>query len=339
MKRSPEKQQEGAALIVALWVLVMLALLVSSISYDMQVEASVTSYYRQRFKAQHLSRAGVEWAKMFLVQSQGMLSSLEDEMPELDLQLKILRRGVAVRGYRHEMEDGFFELDIVPESSRRNINLLVNEPDDLREIFDQANITDIQQQNELIGALTDWIDEDDFTSVNGAESDDPFYIERGYKVKNAPLDSIDELLLIKGFTESVVFGGPAEVEGDPPYLGIARWLTVWGDGRVNVNSATAEVLLTLPELDEWMVQAIIDGRAGLDGEFGTDDDGFTSVEEVIAITGADPSIASKITVDDRRFVRVVSVGESNDVRSGTWVVFRQQGAELTPVFWREELMP
>lgn len=337
MKSATSERREGAALIVALWVLVMLALLVSSIAFDMQVEANVTIYYRKRFKAQHLSRAGVEWAKMFLVQSQGLLPNLEDEMPELDLQLKILRRGVAVSGYRHEMEEGVFELDLIPEAGRRNVNLL--EPDDLREIFDQANITDIQQQDELIGALTDWIDEDDFTSVNGAESDDPFYVDRGYKVKNAPLDSIDELLLIKGFTESVVFGGPATVEGDPPYLGIAQWLTVWGDGRVNVNTASAEVLMTLPELDEWMVQEILDGRAGLDGEFGTEDDGFSSVEEVIAVTGADPSIASRITVDERRFIRVTSVGESQGIRSGTWAVFRQQGQDLVPVFWREELMP
>lgn len=330
-------RRDGAALIVALWVLVMLALLVSSIVFDMQVEANVTSFYRKRLKAQHLSRAGIEWAKMILVKSGGLHPDVEEDMPDLYLSLKVLQRGVAVRGYRQEMETGAFELDLVPEQGRRNINRLSEE--DLREILDQSGVTDVNQQDELIGALADWVDEDDFVSVNGAESDDAFYTDRGYKVKNAPLDSIDELLLIKGFTESVVYGGPADVEDEPPYAGIAKGLTVWGDGRVNVNTATAEVLMTLPELDETMVQAILEGRAGVDGEFGTEDDGFSSVDEVVAVTGADPALAGRITVDERRFVRVTSVGESQGIRSGTWCIFRQEGQDILPVFWREEPMP
>ena len=35
-----------------------------------------------------------------------------------------------------------------------------------------------------------------FQRLNGAESDDPYY-KRGYPVKNTPIDSINELLLIK----------------------------------------------------------------------------------------------------------------------------------------------
>ena len=330
-------RKDGAVLIVALWVLILLSLLVSSIVFDMHVEAKITSYYRKRFKAQYMARAGVEWAKLILYQSQNVSPSLEEEFPELYLATQHLSRGVAVRKHRHSLGEGFFELDLVPEEGRRNVNQLTEE--DWREILDQSGVTDFNQQDELIGAFIDWTDTDDFTYANGAESGDSFYEERGYEVKNAPVDTIDELLLIKGFSESVVYGGPSEVEDEPPYAGIARWLTPWGAGRVNVNSANRQVLMTLVELDEFMVDAIIEQRAGLDGALGTEDDGFSSVEEVLSVTGAEASLRNRITVDERRFIRVTSIGEMFDIRTGVWCVFRQDGDELIPVFWREEVMP
>lgn len=333
----PDARREGAVLIVALWVLILLSLLVSSIVFDMHVEAKITSHYRKRFKAQYMARAGMEWAKLILYQSENADSSLEDEFPDLYLATQNLVRGVGVRGYRRQLGEGFFELDLVPEQGRRNVNRLAEE--DWREILDQSGVTDFNQQDELIGAFIDWIDSDDFTYANGAESDDSYYQERGYEVKNAQVDTIDELLLIKGFTESVVYGGPSEVEDEPAYTGIARWLTPWGDGRVNVNSANREVLLTLVELDDYMVDSILEQRSGIDGTLGTEDDGFSSVDEVLSVTGADSSLRSRITVDERRFIRVTAIGEMYDIRTGVWCVFRQQADELIPVFWREELMP
>lgn len=334
---APDAGRDGAVLIVALWVLILLSLLVSSIVFDMQVEAKITSHYRKRFKAQYMARAGMEWAKLILSQAESADSSLEDEFPDLYLATQNLVRGVGVRQYRHQLGEGSFELDLIPEQGRRNVNRLAEE--DWREILDQSGITDFNQQDELIGAFIDWVDSDDFTYANGAESDDAFYQERGYKVKNAPVDTINELLLIKGFTESVVYGGPSELEDEPAYRGIAGWLTPWGDGRVNVNSANREVLLTLVELDEFMVDSIIEQRAGIDGTLGTEDDGFSSVDEVLSVTGAGSSLRGRITVDERRFVRVTSIGEMYNIRTGVWCIFRQQGDELIPVFWREELMP
>ncbi len=132
--------------------------------------------------------------------------------------------------------------------------------------------------------------------------------------------------------------GEAEDEDEPPMAGIAKWLTAWGDGRVNVNTASSEVLLTLPEVDEWMVESIMEGRAGIDGEFGTEDDGFSSVDEVLSVTGLGSSFGSRITTDERRFIRVTSIGEVNGVESGIWCIIRQDGNKLVPVFWREEQM-
>ena len=42
--------------------------------------------------------------------------------------------------------------------------------------------------------------------------------------------------------------------------------------------------------------------------------------------------------DERRFIRVTSIGEFNGVESGIWCIIRQDGNQLIPVFWREEQM-
>jgi general secretion pathway protein K len=147
-------------------------------------------------------------------------------------------------------------------------------------------------------------------------------------------------VLIKGFTPSIVYGGPGEDPDDDPYLGIASWLTTWGDGKVNVNTASREVLMTIPGLEDYDVDAILEGRLGEDGEAGTKDDGFKTVDEVMAKMGlSDGTVAEKLTTTEHRFVRVISIGESQGVRSGVWAIFDATAENVYPVFWREEDMP
>ncbi len=331
--RTPRRR--GTVLIVVLWVLIVLSLLVGTLAFEMQVEANVTSYYRKRFKAQYLARAGIEYAKMMLMSGRQFGEEMEDEHPELVLATQLLNRGNPISGFRQDLGPGGFELQFIPEQGRRNVNRLT--PDDWREILDQGQVPS-DRWDELIDAFFDWIDADDAHRVNGAESDDSFYEDRGYEVKNGPVDTIDELLLIKGFSPSIVYGGPADNDEDPPLSGLAQWMTTWGDGRVNVNAANREVLMTLPEVDEWMVDAILEGRAGLDGEFGTEDDGFTDINEVLAVTGLGATFSGRITTTEHRFLRVISQGEVQGVRAGIWAVFRYDGASLVPLYWREELM-
>jgi len=300
------------------------------------VEAAISSQFRKRLAAEYLARGGVELARYILAHL-GDVSSEEDfpEADEGDLMLAALHisRGIGVRGLERNLGRGKLMLDIVPEEGRRNVNLLTDE--DWEEILDLGNVPE-EKWDELIDCFRDWVDANEEHRLNGAESDDPFYRDRGYECKNGPLDTVDELLLIKGFTPRIVYGGPAEGEDEPPYTGIARWLTVWGDGRVNVNTASREVLLTIPEIDELAVDAIIEGRKGSDGEAGTRDDGFTSVEEVIAAAGLSRDVAQRITVSSRKYLRVVSTGQVGDLAVVVWCVLECEGDNVRVVFWRED---
>jgi len=332
----PAGCRAGSALVVVLWVLVILSLMVSGLAFNMQVEAAISSQFRKRLQAEYLARGGVELARYILAHLDDV--SGEEEFPEgengdLFLAALHISRGIGVSGLKRKLGNGQVTIEVLPEEARRNVNQLTDE--DWEEILDQGNVPQ-EKWAELIDCFRDWVDPNDEHRLNGAESDDPFYRERGYECKNAPLDTVDELLLIKGFTPRILYGGPAEEEGEPPYPGIAQWLTVWGDGRVNVNTASREVLLTLPEIDEIAVDAIMEGRLGPDGEAGTRDDGFKSVDEVIAAAGLPQSAARRITVSSRRYLRVVSTGQVGDLAVVIWCVLKCEGQRVQVVFWRED---
>jgi len=276
-------------------------------AFDMQVEANVAGYQRKRLKAQYLARAGMEWAT-------AVLSRQVTENPDAELQLQSgqdeklvvasinLARGVGISGVERELGEGKFIVDILPEESRRNVNVLTEE--DWREILDQAGVENTRWP-ELIDCFYDWIDEGDTHRLNGAEIDDPYYAEKDYDVKNAPLDTVDELLMIKGFDRSILYGGPSSEDEKVTYRGIAGWLTTWGDGKINVNTASREVLMTLPEIEEYVIDAILEERTGLDGLPNTKDDGFRTVEDVVAKTGMDQQLAGLITTTEHKYQRMI----------------------------------
>jgi len=59
---------------------------------------------------------------------------------------------------------------------------------------------------ELVDAMIDWRDKDNSTSPAGAESDYYRQLSPPYAAANAPLKTVEELLLVKGFAARVVYG-------------------------------------------------------------------------------------------------------------------------------------
>lgn len=334
-------RRDGAALIVSIWVILVFSLLISSMAFDMQVEANVAAYQRKRVKAEYLARAGLEWTTAVL--SRKVTETMDQELqlqPDQDEQLVVasinLSHGVGVSGIEKTLGDGKFIVDILPEQSRWDVNRL--EDVEWERIFVQAGVENTRRR-ELIDALKDWTDEGDEHRLHGAEKDDEFYRNRGYEVKNAPLDTVDELLLVKGWDEAILYGGTSPKDDSISYNGIAGWLTAWGDDKVNVNTASRDVLMILPDIEERVIEAIMEYRTGIDGVANTKDDGFRDVEEVVSKTGMDVSLRDLITTTERKYLRVVSVGEVDGVRNGVWAVIQAGEGGIIPVYWREEAMP
>jgi len=95
-----------------------------------------------------------------------------------------------------------------------------------------------ERVEEVIASLKDWIDSDSEVTAGGAESDYYLRLPMPYSCKNAPLDRLEELLMVKGITKELYYG-----TGDTP--GIVRCLTVYGKGKININTAPRMVLQAL----------------------------------------------------------------------------------------------
>ena len=103
---------------------------------------------------------------------------------------------------------------------------------------------DPERVEDIADAIKDWIDADGEVTRFGAE--DSYYqaLEQPYPCKNAPLEFPEELLLIRGITEELFYGTK-----DRP--GISGYISTYGDGRININTADPLVIRALSEdIDE-----------------------------------------------------------------------------------------
>ncbi len=169
-----------------------------------------------------------------------------------------------------ELGDGTVNYSISDENGKININTAS------REILVralQANGVELgNDRDEIADSILDWIDADDNHRLNGVESNYYEGLNPPYKSKNAPLDSIDELLKIRGITKELVYGSPdyeeTESEDDESenndyekedFLensskpGLARIFTVQNVPLFNSNTATKaalSVVYTSQQIDD-----------------------------------------------------------------------------------------
>jgi len=77
-----------------------------------------------------------------------------------------------------------------------------------------------------------------------------------------------EELLYRGLVSAPVWDGSAG------QAGLSTYLTVWGSGKMNVNTASPVVLAALPGMTPAMMEAIVRYRQGDDQQLGTGDDRY-----------------------------------------------------------------
>lgn len=164
-------------------------------------------------------------------------------------------------------------------------------------------LEELGMTTQQIEALFDWMDEDDVQQAEGGE--DGYYLKlaRPYQTKNAPIQDLRELLLIRGFDRVGLDGedsngngrlDPNENDGNASYppdnadgrldLGWVDLLTTRGDGRINLNTAPRGVLEVLPLSDAAPGQIIgFRERGGA-----LEERAFRSMEDVEQLQGLSP---------------------------------------------------
>jgi general secretion pathway protein K len=191
----------------------------------------------------------------------------------------------------------------------------------------RALITRLGGRPAIVDALIDWIDtKEDITGTDGAEEE--YYKELGYHAKNGPIDSPDELSLIKGFDKDLLV-----TKKLLDYVTVAPT-----DGKINVNTAPVEVLhavlgtqttqLAQP-LSESDIEDLVRYRD--EHEFKA----LTDVNQVVKISTAQAGNVAGLIKVNSSFFTVRSKAMLGRVIQNSEALLRRDAKDVTTVSWRE----
>ncbi len=343
--KNKEFRQDGSVLIVVLWAIMLLSLFVVSFAFDAHMEAKITSYYRKRMKAEHLARSGVVLSEMVLLQTSLMDKSADKEdLVGLNREARHLVDAQSVTLTR-TLGDGDITINIVTEMARRNVNLLKTEEEWAR-VLEVGDIPEEMWQ-ELIDSVLDWVDPDNDPLMYGGETEDYYtMLDPPYRAKNGDLDTVDELLLVKGFNRAVLYGGVIESEYGEEYhmSGIADLLTTFGGKKVNVNAALPRVLLTLPSVGDdidLIVGAICEELADYSEDVNDESFSWHFFESDADMLARIPELGVKplrdyVTTQSEQFYRITSIGSVQGVERVVNCTVSFDKKQMVIMRWSEE---
>jgi len=300
---------DGFILVIVLIIIAVLfpAILIFNSKTLLNVTQAIN--FRDNVQATRLARSGVEGAMGLLKADDPAYDSKKDtwamDFPQLSV------------------GDGMLYVKIVDEDSKININQLIKpngiDVDPYVENRLRLLITRLGGKPEVVDALIDWMDAD--SEIKGsAGAEDEYYKAMGMSPKNSPIDSLDELFMIKGFDKDLLVD-----------KGLKYYITVMPtDGKINVNTAPKEVLYDISDrLREGLVEEIIRYR---------EEKEYKTVDEVVNTIGIDAATAGVlkqyIKVNSTYFT-VLSRYKIGNIVKHVEAVLRRQGKSVSVISWRE----
>ncbi len=96
----------------------------------------------------------------------------------------------------HLSDDRTYDFGLCAESGKVNLNSAAMET-----LLKLPSIT-----SELASSIVDWRDQNEELTAGGAESEYYLLLSDPYQCKNAPLETVEEVLLVKGATQQILYG-------------------------------------------------------------------------------------------------------------------------------------
>jgi general secretion pathway protein K len=239
--------EKGIALLMVLWVLTILMVLVLSFSYMTRTETYATLSFKEGTEKKLLAEAGIERAILELfyrnVNKNQVITLVGYEVWKID-----------DTSYKDKMGEGEYSVRIIDESGKIDINAMTDANSDmLRNLLKNLGVEETDA-NTIVDSILDWKDADDLYHLNGAESEYYMSLPNPYKAKDANLDTLEELLLVKGMTSEILYGNKEK-------KGIIDLLTIYsGKNTININAASKEVLMAIPGITPEIADSIISFR-------------------------------------------------------------------------------
>lgn len=228
------RDERGFALIAVLLVLAIISVLGAEFAYSTRLEASAVRAYKDSIVAAHLAEAAVAQAIREVVAEWTVVTA--DEHGELTF---YTRDRIALPHLpRREVPLGAGQFSYRLRDEEALLNLNTSQPGRLEALLDALGVQR-GQRDQIVDSIQDWRDPNEEHRLNGAESDD-YYLKLPvpYRARNANLESVTELLQIRGIT-------PELFHGPDGRSGLADAVTVRSVGQININTAGPLVMRAL----------------------------------------------------------------------------------------------
>jgi Type II secretion system (T2SS), protein K len=220
----PSKPPRRAmVLVIVLVVIAVLTLASYTFSELMLTEHQATRVVARQAQARALAESGAEMVRIFVQQTSDAISQAggtydnatqfqgvvvyDDGTSKGRGRFSVVAPRIengSVTGVRFGLEN---------ESARLNINALAALEQQKPGVGKQLLMALPGMDDATSDAILDWLDADDDPRPNGAESSYYSGLNPPYMPKNGPLDTIEELLLVRGVTPQLLFGADANRNG------------------------------------------------------------------------------------------------------------------------------
>ena len=200
------KNQQGVALMMVLWVLLLLSFIALEFAHSMRTEVEVTKNFRDEIQAYYLARAGVELGRYELAIS----GKLKPHYRDPESQRVVFGKGEGGECKKSpecrvfELGNGISDYRFLALGDKYPLNKLADKKNEAPLNTFLAEYCGLEAFSEEISmiahSIRDWVDSDDFYSLPGIGAEDDWYKsnDKGYECKDADFDSTDELSLIRG---------------------------------------------------------------------------------------------------------------------------------------------
>jgi general secretion pathway protein K len=236
---------------------------------------------------------------------------------------------------------GFVSVRIEDELARFNVAKLVTEygfEDKRRATMLSRLFEELAVETSLVNALVDWQDSDDLPLTDGAEA--AFYASRTppSAPRNKPMLSAGEILIVKDFDRDLFFLPPSRrsVTALEELSPLSEYVTVYGEGKFNINTAPVPVLQCLSaDMDRSIAEDIAKRR---------ESEHFAKIEDLKEVESVSDvlydEISSLITVKSAVF-RIEATGSvsaaGGEISQTVTAVVTRQGTGVRVVYFNRSL--
>jgi general secretion pathway protein K len=332
--------KRGSTLIIALWALFLLT--VFAIQLGAIVRQKITLIHRMNDQNERFSiaEAGIKTAIVQLRKEDALFEAdfLGERWNDQVDTFKDISVGKGAFTVSYEHRDGGQSRTVYGlQDEESKINLNTASVDVIARLLEMVSGLAGSEAEELAYCIVDWRDNDSFFGhpQYGAEDSEYNHLRDPYESKDSAFEVMEELLLVHKMDQEV-------------FDNIRHFVTIYGEGKININTAPGEVLQALG-LTARTVENIVLFRKGGDMVSGTaDDDIFLQPATIVPrlsqsfdLAPSDISVLSNliatgqfVTMSGNFMVRS-SAALSNKKGQTTIVAVVERTGQIR--YWREEI--